>query len=344
MKLTVNFAIVGCGLISRLHLEAIKNIDDALLCGVYDVNASEAKETANKWNTKAYSTYEALVEDKDVDAVCICTPSFLHPSLAKQAIEAKKHVLIEKPVALTIKDCDMLIALGEKHGVQVGVVSQLRFSPAIHKIKSAIQDGLLGKLTRADLYMKYYRDQKYYDRGGWRGTWEKDGGGALMNQGIHGVDLLLYFMGSVKSIYAQYGTLVRDIEVEDTLSAVVRYDSGAIGVIEASTADWPGMPRYLEINGELGRIVMEEDRIVLFQVEGHKNYCLLEEEESEIGTHNDPSKISPIWHTKQLENFISAVRGDTDLLVDAWQGRAAVELVLASYQSQEKGMPIYLNK
>lgn len=343
MKLTVNFAIVGCGLISRLHLAAIEAIDDARLAGVYDADPQAAARTAAEWETRAYPTYEALLEDPAVDAVCICTPSFLHVQHARQALEAGRHVLVEKPLALTVEDCDELILLAQQKGVQLGVVSQLRFSPSVCNVRRALEKGLLGRLTRVDLYMKYYRSQSYYDSGAWRGTWDKDGGGALMNQGIHGVDLLLYLMGPVKSIYALCGTLARDIEVEDTLSAVMAYQGGAIGVIEASTADWPGAPRRIEINGEYGMITLEEDRIAVFRVEGEDPYRLYEQKESSAATHSDPGRIEPTGHREQLKNFISAVRGDTELLVDARQGRAAVELVLAAYRSQKLGMPVMLD-
>lgn len=342
MKLTIRFAIVGCGLISRLHLEAIRDIEDARLGGVYDANPDMARRIAEKWRTKAYDTYEDILTDTGIDAVCICTPSFLHAQLAGQAIRAGKHVLIEKPAALSVEACDRLIALGRQYHVQVGVVSQLRFSPSILQVKKAVDAGILGRITRADLYMKYYRNQEYYDQSNWRGTWEKDGGGALMNQGIHGVDLLLYLMGRVKDIYARYGTRVRDIEVEDTLSAVLTYDSGAIGVIEASTGDWPGMPRRLEINGEYGRIVLEEDVIAAFEVEGGKNYGMLEQQKRESATHKDPAYIDSVGHRRQIENFISAVRGDTELFVDAAQGRLAVELIRAAYQSQKEKRPVTL--
>ena len=343
MKLTINFAIVGCGMVSRLHLAAIREIDDARLVGVYDADGAAAQKVAAEQGVKVYPSYDALLADSDVDAVCICTPSYLHAEHARQALKAGRHVLVEKPLALTTEDCDSLIRLAEERGVQIGVVSQLRFSPAVRCVKQALTKGLLGRLTRADLYMKYYRTQEYYDTGAWRGTWDKDGGGALMNQGIHGVDLLLYLMGPVSSIYAQYGTLAREIEVEDTLSAVMTYQGGALGVIEASTADWPGTPRRIEINGEYGRIVLEEDRMVTFQVEGEDAYQLNEQAAGGAASHNNPGAVNPAGHCEQLKNFISAVRGDTALLVDARAGRAAVALVLAAYRSQKQGKPVAVN-
>lgn len=340
----IRFAIAGCGMISQTHLKALRDIEDAGLAGVFDTDRTAAAQTAATWNTKQYASYQQLLEDPEADAVCICTPSFLHAEMARQALLHGKHVLVEKPLALNTQDCDMLIALAQQKKLQLGVVSQLRFSQAVQQVRQALAKGVLGRLTRADLYMKYYRSQQYYDNGNWRGTWEKDGGGALMNQGIHGVDLLLYLMGPVKSIYAAAGTLVRDIEVEDTLAAVLKYQNGAIGVIEASTADWPGAPRRLEVNGEYGRIILEEDRIALFEVEGEKNYSLYEDKGGDSFAHKDPNGIDSAGHCEQLKNFISAVRGDTELLVSARQGRAAVELILAAYHSQSSELPVQLNQ
>ena len=228
----MHFAVAGCGVISRFHLDAIRSIEDAALCGVYDPVEASARAAAQAYGTRAYPDYDALLADPQVDAVCICTPSHLHAPLALQAVAAGKHVLIEKPVALTLEDCDAVAAAARAAGVQVGVVSQLRYGPAVARVKRALESGALGRITRCDLYMKYFRPQSYYDSGTWRGTQAMDGGGALMNQGIHGVDLVRYLMGPADSIYALSGTLVRDIEVEDTLTAVVAWHCGAQGVIQ----------------------------------------------------------------------------------------------------------------
>ena len=342
-KDTFGFAVIGCGLISRFHIGAIREIDDAFLAGVYDQNPEAAVRTAEEYHTHCYHSFEEALEDSAVDVVCICTPSYLHASMACSAVEAGKAVLVEKPLALRLEDCDRLIALAGEKGIQIGTVSQLRFSPAIAKVKKAMQDGTLGRLTRADLYMKYYRSQEYYDRGGWRGTVEKDGGGALMNQGIHGVDLLRYLAGPVKSIYALSSTRVHDIEVEDTLTAALSFQSGALGVIEASTGDWPGAPRRLELNGECGVIILEEDRIVKWEVEGEKGFSLYEQNEEETESHRDPAKLDASGHICQIRNFISALRGESELLVDGQEGRKALEIILSAYASAETGKAVGLS-
>ncbi len=344
MSLKIRFAIVGCGLISRFHLQAITNIEDASLVGVFDPMPESAARAAAEFETKAYATYEDLLSDKTVDAVCICTPSHLHASLALQAIAAHKHVLIEKPVALNLADCDAVSAAAKEANVQIGVVSQLRYSPAIAKVKNALADGTLGRITRCDLYMKYFRSQAYYDSGVWRGTQEMDGGGALMNQGIHGVDLIRYLMGEVESIYAISGTLVRDIEVEDTLSAVIAWRCGAQGVIQASVGDYPGFARRIEINGENGVIILEEDRIIKWEVAGMPTYQLYEDEapSTKNSSHANAAAIDPSGHVAQLRNFIDAVRGEGELFVDEQEGRKALALVLAAYESAAKKQPVRL--
>lgn len=344
MEEIIHFGIVGCGVISKFHFLAIERIEDARLAGVFDVDSKSAEGRAAEWGCKAYGSYEEMLKDPLIDAVCICTPSGLHARTAMQALEAGKHVLVEKPVSLKLSDCDDMIKLSDKMGLKVGVISQLRFSPAVKLVKKAAADGILGRITRADLYMKYYRPQEYYDSGVWRGTVSLDGGGALMNQGIHGVDLIQYLMGNIKSIYAESKTRARDIEVEDTLSAVVEFQNGAVGVIEASTADYPGFPRKIEINGEYGTIILEEDRIVRWTVKGNKGFEEYENKLEEIKSCSDPESISAEGHLAQMKDFISGIREDTELLVDAREGRKAVRTILAAYQSSEEKKRIVLKE
>ena len=242
-----------------------------------------------------------------------------------------------------IENCDAVAAAARAAGVQVGVVSQLRYGPAVARVKRALESGALGRITRCDLYMKYFRPQSYYDSGTWRGTQAMDGGGALMNQGIHGVDLVRYLMGPADSIYALSGTLVRDIEVEDTLTAVVAWHCGAQGVIQASVGDYPGFPRRIELNGESGTIILEEDRIVKWEVAGDSAYHIYEQEPApEVRSHSEAGAIDPSGHVAQLRNFIDAVRGEGTLLVDEAEGRKALALVLAAYRSAAEGKPVVL--
>jgi predicted dehydrogenase len=220
-------------------------------------------------------------------------------------------------------------------------VAQSRFTSGVRKAKQAIEEGYLGKLVCADVYMKFNRSQEYYNTGGWRGTKAMDGGGALMNQGIHGVDLLLYLAGDVKSVYAVSKTLARQIEVEDTLSAVLEFKSGATGVIQATTSVYPGYPRRLELNGDKGTIVLEEGNLIRWDMEDTTlpEVTLKSNVRSSAST---PTDFSADNHTKQFKDVIQALRGGTKPLVDLREGRRAVDLILAIYQSAEEKRVIEL--
>lgn len=341
MKKKVRFAVMGCGQISALHIQSILSLEEAELLGVYDVVPEAARRVGAQHGVTAYATPEALCADPRVDAVCICTPSGLHAQHALAVIAGGKHVLVEKPMALSLADCDAVSAAARARGVLVGVVSQMRFSEAVRQVKRMVEEGDLGRIACVDLSMKYYRSPEYYGSGAWRGTWAMDGGGALMNQGIHGVDLLQYIMGSVQSVYAQAGTFVHDIEVEDALSAVVRFDSGALGVIQATTSAYPGYPRRLEICGEHGSVLLEEDHIVRREVKGEPAFM----EQSApalqgVQSHKDPMALSADGHQAQIRDFISAILYQTPLLVDDREGRKTVEIVLNAYASAASGLPV----
>lgn len=336
--------IIGCGMISKYHIAAISNCADAQLAGVYGSNIIRTQEFARQYDTVAYPNVADIWADPNVDAVCICTPSGFHAAYALDAISHGKHVLIEKPMALTIADCDRIIQTAKENHVLVGVVSQLRFSPAIVQVKRAMERGALGKMACADLYMKYHRSQTYYDSADWRGTWKLDGGGALMNQGIHGVDLLQYLAGPVDSIYARAKTLIRKIETEDTLSAVTEFKSGALGVIQATTSLYSGFSRRLELCGEKGTIILEEDKVLLWDVAD----CPAPSQESlgiqEVRSSSDPTKISPVGHTRQVANFTAAILGRESLLVDGEEGRKALQIILGAYRSSAENRPVKLSE
>ena len=216
-----NFAIIGCGAIADIHAKAISEIPNAKICGVFDIHRESASRFACKYGTKIFSTIEELCGCQDVDIVNVCTPSGLHAEILIKLANANKNIVVEKPMAITKKQLDDVIFAVEKNKVKVAVITQLRFTPAVQKLKSAIQEGRLGQILMADYNMKYYRSPEYYSAGGWRGTWEMDGGGALMNQGIHGIDLIQYLLGGIKSVYATCRTMARAIETEDVAYLMV---------------------------------------------------------------------------------------------------------------------------
>lgn len=230
----------------------------------------------------------------------------------------------------------------EKSGVTVSVISQNRYAKSVRRVKNAVEEGLLGRLVCADIYMKYHRSREYYESGRWRGTKEIDGGGALMNQGIHGVDLLLYLAGDIKSVYALSKTLVHNIEVEDTLSAVVEYKNGATGVIQATTSIYPGYPRRLELNGDRGTIILDETSIVRWDLETEakdEDIVLLPAFTSGAST---PTAISNDGHILQIGDVIDSIRTGKKPLSGLPEGKRAVEVILAIYRSAQTGKPVDL--
>ena len=233
MSKKVRFAIVGTGVIAPLHAESIIKNPLTELVAVCDIIEEKAQAFADKYGVEhVYKYYEDMFKRGDIDVVCVCTPSGNHGEVTIAAAEAGIHVLCEKPIEITDEKLTAMIDACRKHGVKLGGIFQRRTLPAAIKTREAIQSGKLGKMVLGDAYLKYYRSPEYYKSAGWRGTWELDGGGALMNQGIHGIDLITWMMGDVHSVVAKCGTLVRDIEVEDTAVAIVKYKNGAYGVIQ----------------------------------------------------------------------------------------------------------------
>ncbi len=338
MKKNYGFAIVGCGGIAKIHADAIKNIDNAKLVAVYDYSFKYAKDFAEKQDCIAYKTIEELLADESVDIVNICTPSGLHAPIAIQVANAKKHIILEKPMAITKEQLDEIISAVEKNGVKVEVISQLRFTPSILQAKNAIEQGWLGTILHADYVMKYKRTQEYYDNGGWRGTWAMDGGGALMNQGIHGIDLLQYLVGGVKSVYADCRTLARNIETEDTANILVEYNCGAVGVIQCTTCCEPGYPRRITVSGTKGTIVIKEDEIETWDIEEKAVVT----GGSGVNALANPLDISSKYHQLQFSDLINSIAIDGTPLVGVQEGRKAVEIILAAYQSSKEERKVVL--
>ncbi len=332
MKKTYGFAIIGCGAIANIHAEAIKSIENAVLVGVCDYSFAAAQSFAKKNNCKAYNSQEEMLKDSNVSIVNICTPSGLHYKQVIDCAKAKKHIIIEKPMAITKAQMDEAICEVNNSNVKVEVISQLRFTYAVQMLKKAIDEGKLGKIFLADFRMKYYRSPEYYAQSPWRGTWSMDGGGALMNQGIHGIDLMQYVMGGVKSVYADCRTLARKIEVEDVANLLVEYNSGAIGVIECATLAKPGYERKMEIHGENGTIIVSEDTIEVWDVDGMERPDF---GESKINSSDSPMNFSEEYHAKQFQDLINAIEEDKKPLIDMYEGKKAVDIILAAYESSK---------
>lgn len=223
MSKKVRFAIIGGGMIADFHARAMAEISDIELVGVYEPAAKQAEKFSEKFSIQAFESYDKLLESENIDAVSICTPSGLHASQAILAMQHGKHVVMEKPMAITSEDARMIVDLSRQTGLKVCVISQFRFSPAIQRVKQEIEKGSFGKVVTASLAMNYYRTEEYYNSSDWKGTWAMDGGGALMNQGIHGVDILQYLMGRVSWVMASMDTMTRPIETEDMVVAIMKF-------------------------------------------------------------------------------------------------------------------------
>ena len=341
------FGIVGAGMVAGIHAMAIQEIQRARVVAVMAPHIEHARSLAKKYSADACDTLEELVSRDDVDVVDVCSPSGVHMEAAVKGAEAGKHVLVEKPLDVTLERCDRIIEACESGKVKLGGIFQNRFEDNTLLIKGKIERGRFGRLILCDAYVKWYRDEQYYESSSWKGTWEFDGGGALMNQSIHAVDLLQWFAGDVASVRAFSETLLHRIEVEDTAVAILRFRNGALGVIEGTTACYPGFAKRIEIHGEKGTAILEDENIVRwdFVDEGAedreiKGRCA---ERKVVGAGaSDAAAIKHINHKRQVENFLDGIEGKDEILVDGYEARKAAEIVLAIYRASRENKEIKL--
>lgn len=347
MAETIGFAILGTGIISEWHAAGIEAHPNGKIIAAYNRTARKAEEFAEKHGCLAIDDLHELLERDDIHAVCVCTASGAHAEQSIAALEAGKHVLVEKPMATTLADATAMIEAARDNTLQLGVIFQKRTSPAVQRIRNAVADGVFGKIVFGDAALKYWRNQAYYDSGAWRGTWEMDGGGCTMNQGIHGIDLLLYLMGTeVESIYAKTATVAHDIEVEDIALALLSYANGAYGRIETATAVNPGQENTIEINGTRGSVILVEDTITSWAVSNSEEILAAETiaagELVGKGGASSPTDISVKGHSIQIANFISALNTGEELICSGEEGRKSLHLITALYESARRGEEVFL--
>ncbi len=346
--MALGFGIIGCGMISNFHAKAIADVEGAELVACFDMVRDSADRLAKATGCKPCYRLDEMLADPKVDIVTIGTPSGAHMDPAIAAARAGKHVIVEKPLEITLEKCDRIIEACSQAGVVVSTIFPSRFHDSSQKIRRAIDQGRFGRMTMGDAYIKWYRTQTYYDSGAWRGTWALDGGGALMNQAIHTVDLLSWFMGPVTEISAKTALLGHTgIEVEDVAVASLRFASGALGVIEASTAVYPGYLKRVELHGLTGSAMMEEEDIVKwdFAAEAPEDAAIKEKMASRTsggGGAADPAAIGHHGHAHQFQDVVSAIREGRRPSIDGPEGRRSVELILAIYKSAETGQTIKL--
>ena len=342
----LGFGIVGLGMIADFHARAIAQTNGARLVGVASRSAEKAQAFAAKHGGLfAATSVDELVARPDVDIVCITTPNGEHRAPALAAIRAGKHVVIEKPIDLTLAGADELIAAADQHGVQICPIFQGRFGDSARTVKAAIDAGRLGRMVLASAYVKWHRTAQYYT--GYRGSLVLDGGGAVINQAIHGLDLLQWFVGLPAEVFAWKTRRVHTgIEAEDTACAALKFPDGALGAFETSTALWPGWSRRLEVCGEHGSIALEDDRIARweFREAGPEDETIRTGGQANaLGSGASDSKaINTEGHRRQLQDLVDAVRENRPTAIDGREGRKAVAFVDAIYRSAETGAAVAL--
>jgi len=343
----LRFAIVGCGVIHGTHINSIGKLpDDAELVAVCDEIEERAKGTAEKHGVRAFTDLGAMLREAEFDVLTVCTPSGLHARHGVQGAEAGKHIIVEKPIDVTLSAADALIGACSRNNVKLEVISQQRYTEGIQQLHQWLDAGKLGRICYGEATIKWYRKQEYYDSGDWRGTWALDGGGALMNQGVHYADQLRWAMGPVKSLSATMATLGHErIEVEDVVSATIEFESGAVGVLTASTDCYPGFGTTIEVYGTKGTVKVESGKVTYarFVEEGDKTSAYGANDADEIATQGaaDPTAITMGGHVAQIKDLIDAVRENRETFMNGPEARKALELVVGIYQSARTGERVH---
>ena len=333
--------MIGCGKISGNHFDAIKNAPHAKLQAVCDIIEIRAKNAAlenglDKW----YTDIETMLENEEIDVCCILTPSGMHCEHTCMVAMHKINVLCEKPLEVTSEKMEKMINCCKENGVKLGVIFQRRTYDGAIRTKEIIESGQLGKVTLADASLKYYRDKKYYDSGEWRATLELDGGGALMNQGVHGIDMLSWIMGGVKSVYAYCEKLSWNIEVEDTAVVLVKFKNGAMGVIQGTTTAYPGLDTVMSFHGTAGSISFGDDDFYYWKLrdESIKKPSIY----GSMGGENCQYSTTNFGHTYQIEDMALSVFENREPMIPGEEARKSVEIILAIYESARTGKEIFL--
>lgn len=336
------FGVIGGGMIAEFHAQAILAMGEGIKLGaIYARNADKAKQLGEKFKCKSFSNLDDFLSEKEIDIVTIATPSGAHLEPTIAAAKAKKHIICEKPLEVTPDRIAEMIAVAKTENVLLSGIFNRRFNPAVEQLKKAIENKRFGKLTLCDAQIKWFRTQEYYDSGKWRGTMELDGGGALMNQAIHTIDLLIYLVGNVKRVSASIALLTHEnIEVEDTAVAILEFENGALGTIQGSTSCWSstGHPAEIQICGSQGSAFLSDESFRVWDFMGKEKQDiyvkdnLMQGKEKGLGA-NDPSAINFLGHQRNFENVIDALENGKPPLISGSEAIKSVELIDAIYRS-----------
>ncbi len=329
----ISIGLIGGGNITDTHARAVRGVPGASVAAIYGTNSEKVRRLTGEHGGKAYAELDAFLAHRPMDIVIIGSPSGVHAAHGIAAARHGLHVLVEKPIDINTERADTLIAEAEKAGIKLGVIFQDRLKPGIQRMKEFVERGALGSPILADARVKWYRPPEYYANSRWRGTWSLDGGAALINQGIHTVDLLLWLFGDVTRVQAAMKTKLHTIKAEDTLAALLEFRSGALGVLQAATSIYPGYPRRIELTGSEGTMILEQDRLIEIRVRHGEPASVFTESMDE-----NPSSSSPVVsdhraHQAVLEDFIRAIETNSRPVCDGHEGRRSLALIESIYKS-----------
>jgi predicted dehydrogenase len=331
--MTIHVGLVGGGNISATHARAAQAISGVSVAAIYGSNEAKVGRLAQEYGAQAYSDFDAFLNHRPLDLVILGSPSGLHATQGIAAARHGLHVLTEKPVDISTQRVDELIAATDAAGVKLGVIFQDRSKPDIRRMKQWIDDGVLGKILLADARVRWYRPPEYYGGSKWRGTLALDGGGALINQAVHTVDLLLWMLGDVTEVQAKTGNALHAIEAEDTALALLGFKSGASAVLQASTAAFPGYPRRLEVNGTEGAVILEQDRVIAVDLKNPREGVAASRATADLEDTASPVVTDAEGHQAVLQDFLMAIQENRPPLCDGREGRRSVALIEEIYRA-----------
>ena len=340
--MTVHVGLIGGGNITETHARALADIPNSALTGFWGADLSKCERLTSTYGGRTFPSLGAMLEAPELDAVVIGSPSGCHADQGLEAVRRGKHILVEKPLDIRTRAIDPLLAAAREAGVLVGVIYQDRTAPDLQWLKHTIEEGSLGRVFLASARVKWYRPSEYYAGSRWRGTFALDGGGAVINQSIHTLDQLLWLLGDVTRVYARTQTALHSIEVEDTAIATFEFEGGATATFEATTAAYPGYPRRIEITGTHGTVIVEQDRVVSWNLQSTPSEPPPANEGTTTASASSAVVSDVRSHRKVLENFVAAITEGAPLLCDGDDGRRSVALVEAIYESARTGAPCAL--
>lgn len=338
----ITFGLIGCGWIGGLHAAVINGLDNAELTAVSDINEAAGSHLSSLYHCRYYQDYMALLNDPNIQAVSICLPSGMHGKLAVEALRHGKHVICEKPMEISLEKGEEMIQAAKTSGRKISIIMQHRFDPPIIALKKAISENVIGRILWAASRTLWYRDDKYYSNG-WRGTWKYDGGGALMNQSIHYIDLLLYLMGDVRSVSAKCRNLLHSqIETEDIGIADLEFENGSLGTIEGATLCYPGEGSQLCVFAENGSVIIKDDCLISYHLKDQTEYAGFEALLGEKPQINPFFGLDERSHKMQYEDFTAAILNDREPLVNGEEALRSIQVIQKIYEASWLKTEVYL--